>query len=142
MRVTLRGPGSRALTCLGAMVAVVLPLGAASGCSDCEAKCLQSSALITVTNEVAGVEVCDDNAVCTRQAFGGRAEPNVLARSFQISAPNNDGVVHLNVRVFPYDESEIPERSATAEVSSGDCGCDGPARFFVSLDGVNGQTSG
>ena len=107
-----------------------------AGCSNCEAKCIAAQAEVTVANNVAAVEVCTTDAVCTRQEFG---PPNarVLSRSFRLTTGGSSSQSTIRVRVFDAAGRDVSSSQATARAAKGSCGCSGPAQFFVGLDGVH-----
>ena len=110
-----------------------------SSCSSCDAKCVGSSAEVTVASDVAAVEACDSAGKCTRQEFGP-ASANTLNRSFRFTASGTDGKVSLDVRTFGQDGRPAASGHAVSKMSpggSGSCGCKGPAKFFVSSEQVS-----
>lgn len=117
-----------------ALVALAL-IVLAAGCSDCETKCVGPHAIVRVGKDLAGVEVCDIDAVCTRQQFGPSAD-SVVSRSFQIVTPDSGKSITLQIRGFDDNGTEVVADEATADVSNGSCGCAGPAEFAVDATGV------
>ena len=110
-----------------------------AACSDCESKCIGAHAEVAVANNVAAVEVCTTEAVCTRQEFGPSGAP-VLSRSFQLTTGGSSSQVTIKVHAFDSAGREVSSGQATAKASKGSCGCAGPARFFVDQDGVHPET--
>jgi hypothetical protein len=132
---------SRLLPVRFLVLVVVVPMFVVgSGCSTCEAKCVGSLANITVDNNLAVVEVCDDDGFCTRQQFGP-AQIRTVERSFVVSASAINDRVHLSIRGFLADGTQAVSGQAAAMLTAGTCGCHNPAFFFVSSSGVSARSS-
>jgi len=106
---------------------VILESGCSSGCA---ASC--SGPLVEVTGAgVAAVEVCDIEGACTRQEFGPPSK-NVLNHSFTIHVPDTAESAVVTLRAFGWDGALVASGEAESSFGKSECGCRGPARFFVS----------